>query len=93
MKIPKKTRTEKVTFSFLSPQAESVSIAGDFNDWNPVRHPLRKDKKGVWKVSLDLAPRTYQYRLLVDGQWQNDPGCADVVENPFGSLNCVRRVE
>ena len=24
---------------------------------------MKKDKKGVWKISLNLAPRTYQYRF------------------------------
>jgi len=29
----------------------------------------------------------------VDGEWQNDPNCTEYVENPFGTLNCVKRVE
>lgn len=89
----KKEKAKKVNFSLLAPQAESVSIAGDFNDWNPTSHPMKKDKKGVWKASLKLAPGTYQYRFFVDGEWQSDPSCTDCVENPFGTLNCVKKVE
>ena len=88
-----RTKPKKINFSFLSPQAESVSIAGDFNDWDPTSHPMKKDKKGVWKISLNLDPGTYQYNFYVDGEWQNDPNCTEYVENPFGTLNCVKRVE
>jgi 1,4-alpha-glucan branching enzyme len=85
-------KTKKVDFDFSAPHAGSVSIAGDFNDWNPGSHPMKKDKKGVWKISLNLAPGTYQYRFYVDGDWQNDPGCTSRVENPFGGQNCARVV-
>ena len=88
----KEGKTKKVDFNFSAPHAGSVSIAGDFNDWNPGSHPMKKDKKGVWKISLNLAPGTYQYRFYVDGDWQNDPGCTGYVENPFGGQNCVRIV-
>ena len=49
-------KTKKVSFTFSAPHAGSVSIAGDFNDWNPGSHPMKKDKKGVWKISFNLAP-------------------------------------
>jgi 1,4-alpha-glucan branching enzyme len=77
----------------LAPQAESVSIAGDFNNWNTISHPMEKDKKGIWKISFNFQPGTYQYRFLVDGQWQTDPNCTECVENPFGTLNCVKKVD
>jgi 1,4-alpha-glucan branching enzyme len=88
----KKEKSKKVNFSLLAPQAESVSIAGDFNNWNSISHPMKKDKKGIWKISFNLQPGTYQYRFLVDREWQSDPNCTDCVENPFGTLNCVKKV-
>ena len=93
MKTSKEKRPRKVTISFLAPETESAALAGDFNDWDPTRHPMKKDKKGVWKVSLNLAPGTYQYKFFVDGAWVSDPNCADSVLNPFGGLNCVKKVE
>lgn len=89
----KKEKARRVDFSISAPHAESVSIAGDFNDWNPTSHPMKRDKKGAWKASLNLAPGTYQYRFFVDGEWQSDLSCTDYVENPFGTLNCVKKVE
>ena len=83
---------KKVAFSLLAPHAKSVSLAGDFNDWNQMAHPMKKNKKGVWELSLILAPGTHQYNFFVDGEWQNDPTCIEHVENPFGTLNCLIKV-
>ena len=67
-------------------------MAGDFTKWenSPVR--LAKEKAGVWKTTLSLKPGKYQYRLLVDGQWQNDPQCPELQPNEFGTANCVLSV-
>lgn len=93
MKTPKEKKAKKVTFNLLAPEAGRVALAGDFNDWDPMRHPMKKDKKGVWKVSLTLTPGMYQYKFFVDGAWYNDPGSSDCVMNPFGTLNSLRKVE
>ncbi|MEW6375498.1 MAG: isoamylase early set domain-containing protein [Thermodesulfobacteriota bacterium] len=90
---PKKEKDKKVNFELFATQAKNVSISGDFNNWNTISHPMKKDKKGVWKISLHLPPGTYQYRFFVDGEWQTDPGCTNCIENPFGTLNCVKKVE
>jgi len=86
----KKNETE---FSLLAPQAESVFLSGDFNEWNTSSHPLKKEKDGEWKISLSLKPGQYQYRFLVDGEWQNDPRSPECVNNPFGTSNCLKIVE
>ena len=80
-------------FSLLAPQAQGVFIAGSFNQWDPASHLLKRDKKGMWKISLPLAPGQYEYRFVVDGEWQNDPSCPTCIENPLGTLNCLRIVE
>ena len=92
-KRPKVNQSKHTEFSFLAPQAQRVFIAGNFNKWDPSSHPMKMDKKGVWKILLPLAPGQYEYRFHVDGDWQNDPNCPTCVENPFGTLNCVRIVE
>jgi len=89
----KKQMVKKTEFSLLAPSAQSVFLAGDFNQWDLSSHPLKRDKNGMWKISLNLDPGQYEYRFFVDGEWQNDPGCPTCVENPFRTLNCVRIVE
>ena len=84
---------KQTEFSFLAPEAQGVSIGGSFNQWNPSSHPLKRDRNGIWKISLNLNPGRYEYRFFIDGEWQNDPGCSDFVENPFGTSNCLKIVE
>lgn len=78
---------KKVIFSIHAPQAESVLLAGDFNHWNPQKHPLIKGSSGAWEASLMLTPKTYEYKYIVDGDWQNDPVNNRTCENCFGSQN------
>jgi len=88
-----KNKTKKVQFEFLAPEAQEVNLAGDFNNWDSSASPMKKDKKGMWKTTLSLKPWRYEYRFLIDGNWENDPSCCDCVPNEFGSQNCVRIVE
>jgi 1,4-alpha-glucan branching enzyme len=92
--IFKKTSVgRKTEFSLSAPQAKSVSIVGDFNQWNVSSHSLKQDKKGVWSILLSLNPGQYEYRFFVDGEWHDDPSCGSFVENPFGTSNCLRIVK
>jgi 1,4-alpha-glucan branching enzyme len=80
---------QKVTFSLIAPEAESVQVVGDFTDWEQEPLDLKKFKGGVWKRTVSLEPGEYEYRLLVDGKWQDDPNCLLRQPNGFGSQNCV----
>jgi len=91
--MAKKTETKRVQFEFLAPEALKVYLAADFNNWDTSANPMKKDKKGLWKITITLKPGRYEYRFLVDGKWENDPACAGCVPNEFGSMNCVRIVE
>ena len=83
-----------VIFSALFPKAETVQIAGDFNNWQPQQTPMHKiDNSGSWETKLTLSPGTYSYRLVIDGQWQQDPFNEKTEPNPFGELNSVLHVD
>src|SRR5256885_15159723 len=42
-------RTKGTYFAVWAPNAVYVSVIGDFNDWNPERHPLpARGKAGIW---------------------------------------------
>lgn len=82
----------KFKFEFSAPEAKEVSLVGDFNQWNSMANPMKKDKKGTWKVTLSLEPGRYEYRFIADGSWENDPSCSCCVANEFGGENCVRIV-
>ena len=84
-----KSSKQKVTFSYTAPEAQAVLLAGDFTGWDQAPLGLKKDKKGVWKKTISLAPGRYEYRLLVDGEWRDDPQCSNRQPNQFGGENCV----
>jgi chromosome partitioning protein len=85
---------EGAVFVTLYPRAQEVQIAGDFNDWQPEKTPMQKvTDSGVWRTKMNLAAGRYRYRLVVDGQWQQDPYNEMTELNPFGGLNSVLEVK
>jgi chromosome partitioning protein len=85
---------DAVAFVTLYPRAESVQIAGDFNGWQPTKLPMEKvGANGVWQASAKLPPGKYRYRLVVDGQWQQDPYNETTELNPFGGYNSIVEVK
>ena len=84
---------KRILFEFTSLTAESVAIAGTFNEWKPNATPMIALGEGRWAKDLALPPGDYEYCLVVDGQWTPDPNAAETVPNPFGGVNSVRKVD
>jgi len=85
---------DAVAFVTLYPRAKNVQIAGDFNNWQPEKTGMVKvGESGVWQTKLKLPTGKYRYRLVVDGQWQQDPYNEQTELNPFGDLNSVIEVK
>ena len=84
----------RVTFSFCYPEARSVTLAGDFNDWDVTATPMTYEpSRGCWTVTLELAQGRYEYKFFVDRrEWWNDPN-APKVPNIWGSENSYLDVE
>lgn len=82
----------RVTFTLEAPGASEVYLCGSFNDWTPAKTPMKPAGNGTWKAMVMLPPGTYEYRMVVDGKWVDDPAAEAHVPNEFGSMNCVRRV-
>ncbi len=81
---------DAVVFVTLYPRAQIVQIAGDFNNWQPENAPMQKvGDTGVWQTKMNLPQGRYRYRLVVDGQWQQDPYNEVTELNPFGGFNSV----
>jgi 1,4-alpha-glucan branching enzyme len=41
-----------VRFAVWAPNAENVALAGDFNNWDTRRHPMRRRNSGVWEIFM-----------------------------------------
>ncbi len=54
-----------VHFAVWAPNAERVSVVGDFNRWDGRRHPMGQRPGGLWELFLpDLPPATaYKYEV------------------------------
>ena len=88
-----KTKRKRINFNIQAAPGSTVCVAGDFNQWNETKKKLT-DKKGdgTFTGCLLLEPGTYEYKLVIDGQWHMDPQCEDTVENDQGTLNNVIRI-
>ena len=79
-------------FAFAAPTARSVSLAGDFNNWDPKAGPMHKGPDGVWHLSVALKPGRHEYRFFADDVWCDDPAAQQKAANSLGTENCVRVV-
>jgi len=86
--------SDAVVFVTLYPRAKGVQIASDFNNWQPNQTPMEKiGTSGVWQTKIRLPQGKYRYRLVVDGQWQQDPYNHRTEVNPFGEYNSILEVK
>jgi hypothetical protein len=81
-----------VRFALAAPRARSVSLAGDFNAWQPDATPLERGADGVWFVRVPLSQGNWSYSFVVDGQWVEDPLAESWRADGFGGKNAVVRV-
>jgi 1,4-alpha-glucan branching enzyme len=78
-----------VRIGYFQPEAREVYVAGSFNQWDPRETPLLRDSLGDWSVDLSLPPGEHRYRLVVDGEWRDDPSAQRMEANPFGGFDAV----
>jgi cyclomaltodextrinase len=72
----------------------NVFLAGTFNDWNDSQTSMTDaDGDGTYAATLLLAPGTYQYKFVVDGQWRQDPNNPQGAPDGFGGQNSVLEVD
>jgi len=83
-------RGDSVVVRFRMNATRSVAIAGDWNAWQP--SPLRTLGDDVWEAAMVLAPGTYHFNLLVDGNDWVVPGGVAVVSDGMGGLVAVLTV-
>jgi chromosome partitioning protein len=84
---------QKVVLRFYDFAGRDVKLAGSFNDWRPDLGVVTRAENGVVEKIVMLMPGTYQYRLIVDGVWQEDPSNPEQVPNYSGGFNSVLQVE
>ncbi|WP_293272359.1 1,4-alpha-glucan branching protein GlgB [Nannocystis sp.] len=55
-----------VQFAVWAPNARHVSVIGEWNDWDPFRHPLARGGGGLWigRVAEAAVGMLYKYRVI-----------------------------
>ena len=82
-----------MTFVFVTHGATSVSLVGDFNQWNADATPMRRiENSNAWTVTVPLSAgrHLYSFRAVgADGEkFIADPN-APVSDDGFGHQNSV----
>ncbi len=82
-------KSSDTEFAYVAPDAKSVSLVGEFNNWDANANPMQNEN-GTWKLTLPLAPGTYQYKFYVNGaDWKPDPNNQKTVDDGYGGKNSV----
>jgi hypothetical protein len=88
---PPRIENGEVLFFFSDDRAKLVSLAGDFNGWDPNENQMERDEHGFWRATLSAPPAgVYHYKFIVDGQrWIEDPNNEMKAPDNYGGLNSV----
>jgi serine/threonine protein kinase len=86
---PTPTKLWSVEFTLTAPNAQSIVVTGDFNNWDPSGIPMRKRPNGVWAATLQLPAGRHLYKLIVDGKWMADPENPAQEDDGYSGKNSV----
>ena len=73
-----------VNFVCNATQAQTVSLVGDFNLWNPTAHPMKQMPDRSWLLNVELKHGHHRYAFLVDGVLTLDPRAQGITRNDKG---------
>ena len=80
--------TRGVCFAVWAPNAERVSVIGDFNQWDGRRHPMRpRGTSGLWELFIPGLQQGDLYKLEVKTRYQ---GYIAVKSDPFALFSEMR---
>lgn len=77
-----------VAFRVWAPNAQKVSVIGDFNHWNPAASPMESEGNGYWYRNMTSAKVGQQYRFHLvtsTGEFSRIDPYARAVTNSVGN--------
>lgn len=89
-----RVETKKTVFFYHDDTAESVSLVGDFNDWQRGENAFVKNKNGVWTAEINCQPSgKYRYKFCVNGErWLEDASHGLKEEDGFGGFHSILQI-
>ncbi len=95
----KREGIEGVYFALWAPHAKSVSVVGDFNNYDPRTHPLKKrgDGSGIWEGFIENIPQGLSYKYHIRTPFDTELYKADpfafAAERPPNSASLIWSLE
>ena len=71
-------------------RVKKIYLAGNFNGWNPSNDDYLlsdEDGDGIYSITINLEPGTYQYKFVIDSRWTKDPHAPGSHPDGFGGQN------
>ena len=85
-----KKMAKPINFYYAVPEAKSVHLMGDFNNWNPKSLPMQRRADGWWSIQVPLSAGDHQYLFLVDGIPTLDPHAVGTAHgNRYASVSII----
>lgn len=85
---PRRLQPQKIAkpinFLCFAPDAKSVSLVGDFNDWNETAHPMKRHFDGSWQLQATLGHGHHHYAFMIDGKLSIDPRATGTARTETG---------
>ena len=79
-----------VLVTFMIDDDRSVSVVGNFNDWDPHRDPFVEELDGRRYVTVSLPADTVAYfRYLALSEFYDDPAADRIEPNGYGQTHSV----
>ncbi|MEF8816253.1 MAG: isoamylase early set domain-containing protein [Salinibacter sp.] len=91
---PSQDGTVWTRFVYTSAMADSVAVAGDFSQWEPIPlSPRTVDGETVWTGLVPVSRGEHEYQFVIDGErWVTDPLAPVQQEDGFGAKNAVLKL-
>lgn len=93
-RLPASPADTVMTFVFVASGASSVSLVGDFNQWNADAMPMtRIENSNAWRITVPLSAGRHVYSFYAVGadgeKWLTDPNAPATPDDGFGRRNSV----
>lgn len=83
-----------IRFMYTASDADSVAVAGDFSQWDPVQlSPRSVNGETVWTGLVPVSRGEHEYQFLINGErWVTDPLAPVKRSDGFGAQNAVLKI-
>jgi hypothetical protein len=81
-------------FVYTNDTADSVAVAGDFSDWDPIPlSPHTVNGETVWTGLVPVPRGEHEYQFVINGErWVTDPLAPVQQDDGFGAKNAVLKL-